>query len=540
MLAPPSPMSATEATSPTPEENRFLQKRVALFGLVGFLLSASGTLLTFGLSLSQGTTKYAPQPQFQALTVMMPLLAWALCRGEKARSPGFVRAVEIMNTLGFVFGFQTVLLFWPTRSRPDLLAALVAQLVVITRAIFVPSSTKRTAVLSLAATAPLPFIALYVHHAGRETMFFDIPPAVLLANAIVWVIVSVGLSSATSNVIYGLRKAVRKAQELGQYTLMEKLGEGGMGQVFKARHAMLRRPTAVKLLHTSSPEELASFEREVQLTAQLSHPNTVTIFDYGRTPDGVFYYAMELLDGSDLQRLVESHGPMPPARVIHILSQVAAALAEAHAVGLIHRDIKPANIMLCARGTSRDVAKLVDFGLVKPIEGVGDAAMRDAGFGDGASKTPFGEGAVGTPLYIAPETILAKSGADGRTDLYSLGGVAYFLLTGTPVFQETTLSATLGAHVRSAPEPPSARLGRPLPSDLEAIVLACLAKDPSHRPRDAGSLGEALRACRDANRWSESDASRWWSTAATTRPARSADHVSWSARTIAVDLERPT
>ncbi len=457
----------------------------------------------------------------------MPLTAWLLCRAEKPRSRRFLLWVEGTGTIACAICFYAMATRWAANTRPDLLAALITTQIIVTRAIFVPSTPRRTFMISLLAAAPLLVVAYVVHDAlddgsGKLTLIS------FLSDAAVWVITGVGLATATSSVIYGLRKQVRQAQELGQYTLLEKLGEGGMGQVFRARHAMLRRPTAVKLLHTSSPEELARFEREVQLTAQLTHPNTVTVFDYGRTPDGIFYYAMELLDGSDLQKLVDAHGPMPAGRVIHILCQVAAALSEAHEVGLIHRDIKPANIILCARGRSSDVAKVVDFGLVRRIE-PGDA---DEGPVSRAQ-------AAGTPLYMAPETLLDPAGADIRTDLYSLGAVGYFLLTGTPVFVGTSLSAILDAHLRSPPERPSLRLGSAVEADLEAALLGCLAKTPAERPRDALVLLERLRACKDATTWSEEDARRWWAAAAITSSAgKAADEVSWSARTIAVDLDQ--
>jgi serine/threonine-protein kinase len=337
-----------------------------------------------------------------------------------------------------------------------------------------------------------------------------------------WAITSVALVTVTSRVIYGLRREVREAQKLGQYTLLEKLGEGGMGQVFRAQHAMLRRPTAVKLLHPErafGPEDLARFEREVQLTAQLSHPNVVTVFDYGRTPDGVFYYAMELLDGHDLEETVERSGPLPAARAVHILVQVASALAEAHAVGLIHRDIKPANIILCARGRTCDVAKVVDFGLVKQLgPAVDDAVVgeRDArgALSSGPDVSRVGS-IVGTPMYLAPEAMGDPGSLDGRADLYALGAVAYFLLTGTVVFGGNSVMEACRHHVVSVVQPPSERLRmqRPdatIPEDLEQIVLRCLAKSPDDRPGSAKDLLEALAACSVAGTWSESEARAAW------------------------------
>jgi serine/threonine-protein kinase len=274
-----------------------------------------------------------------------------------------------------------------------------------------------------------------------------------------------------------------------------------MGAVYRASHALLRRATAVKLLppEKAGARNLARFEREVQLTAMLTHPNTVNIFDYGRTPQGVFYYAMEDLDGINLEELVIAYGPLEPARVIHILEQVCGSLSEAHAIGLVHRDIKPANIILCERGGIADTAKVVDFGLVKDI-----GAPQNGGSGLSQINT-----LLGTPLYMAPETITAPDRIDARSDLYALGAVAYFLLTGEPPFVGASVLEVCAKHLHETPLAPSLRLGRPLPPDLEAIVLACLAKKPEARPESAAVLGEALLAC-DLPRWSAAQARAWW------------------------------
>ena len=314
---------------------------------------------------------------------------------------------------------------------------------------------------------------------------------------VMWLLAAITVATAGSAVIYGLRREVRHARQLGQYTLEEKLGEGGMGVVYRARHAMLRRPTAVKLLRPERMGEAAlrRFEREVQLTAGLSHPNTVTVFDYGRTPDGVFYYAMEYLEGFGLDQLVAADGPQPPGRVVHILRQVLDALAEAHGVGLVHRDVKPANVILCERGGLSDVAKVVDFGLVKDLEGVG-ALTHDSAL-------------VGTPLYLAPEAIRSPV-ADARSDLYSVGAVAYFLLTGRHVFEGGTILEICGHHLHTPPTPPSERLGRPLPSALETWVLACLEKDPARRPPTAAEASARLERGDLAAEWTPAEARAWW------------------------------
>jgi eukaryotic-like serine/threonine-protein kinase len=285
-----------------------------------------------------------------------------------------------------------------------------------------------------------------------------------------------------------------------------------MGEVYRASHAMLRRPTAVKLLlpGRTSAEHLRRFEREVQLTSRLTHPNTVAVFDYGRTVDGIFYYAMEYLDGVNLEDLVRREGPQPPGRVRHILRQVAGSLAEAHGIGLIHRDIKPGNVILVSeRGGARDVAKVVDFGLVRDLEQEAEAG-EDEGF-------------AGTPLYLAPETITHPDDIDARSDLYSFGCVGYFLLTGRPVFEGETVIEVVGSHLHKSPVPPEHRLGGPLPESLSALVLACLEKDPAGRPESALACIAALDASADVPAWTEEQASAWWSTEGARLLARSSE-----------------
>jgi serine/threonine-protein kinase len=318
-----------------------------------------------------------------------------------------------------------------------------------------------------------------------------------------WSIAAVAVSATASRVIFGLRAEVARIRKLGQYVLEAKLGEGGMGIVYRARHALLRRPTAVKILppERASEEDIRRFEREVQLTATLSHPSTVVIFDYGRTPDGVFYYAMELLDGITLERLVGRDGAQPPGRVIHILHQVSGALAEAHEAGLIHRDVKPANIILTERGGMHDVAKVVDFGLVKHFDPVR---------AETAVNVTAANVIVGTPLYLAPEAIGGI--ADARGDLYALGAVGYFLVTGQPLFEARNVVEMCSHHLHSIPIPPSRRTEQEVPGELERIILRCLAKDPADRYQTARSLQDALTNAARHIQWSDEAAGRWWTT----------------------------
>jgi serine/threonine protein kinase len=294
---------------------------------------------------------------------------------------------------------------------------------------------------------------------------------------------------------------------------------------------MLRRPTAVKLLPPGKAGEqaIARFEREVRLTARLTHPNTVTVYDYGRTPDGIFYYAMELLDGATLEEIVEHEGAQPSSRVLHVLLAMAGALAEAHEIGLIHRDLKPANVMLCRRGGELDVPKLLDFGLVKDLEA-----------GQTLSLTSTNT-ITGTPLYMAPESITSPGTVDARSDLYALGAVGYYMLTGTHVFDGESVVEVCSHHLRTEPEPPESRLGEPVAEDLASVLLDCLAKRPEDRPQTALALKARICACSDARAWSPGMARDWWETRGVgLMKKRSQREGSSSERTIDVDLGRRT
>lgn len=363
---------------------------------------------------------------------------------------------------------------------------------VMARAIIVPSTPRRTLIGSMAAMAPL----------VPATVFAGNGSAAAAANVTTWCAVSIAIATVGSGVIFGLRTEAARIRRLGQYTLERQIGAGGMGVVYRASHAMLRRPTAIKLLPPDRAwgGSLARFEREVQITAGLSHPNTVAIYDYGRTPDGLFYYAMEYLDGINLENLVRTDGPQPAGRVLAILDQVCGALSEAHERGLVHRDIKPANVILTERGGEPDVAKVVDFGLVRPV------------VTDGPRLTVSMAGVLtGTPLYLSPESLTSPDGSDPRSDLYALGAVGYFLIAGRPIFDGATVAEIIGHHLHTEPVPPSQRLGHPVPADLEAVLMQCLRKNPDERPSSARELRERLRRCR-VPAWSPAEARAWWST----------------------------
>jgi eukaryotic-like serine/threonine-protein kinase len=318
----------------------------------------------------------------------------------------------------------------------------------------------------------------------------------------------VGVAVVISRVVTQLGRQVGRAREMGSYQLTELLGRGGMGEVYRATHRMLARPAAIKLIR---PETLGGgddeaarlavkrFCREAEAAASLRSPHTVEVYDFGVTEDDTLYYVMELLDGMDLESLVTRHGPLPAGRVIPILTQVCDSLEEAHRAGLVHRDIKPANIHVGRLGLQRDFVKVLDFGLVKPF----NAKSAEHSLATVAGQTP------GTPAYMAPEMALGEA-VDGRADIYALGCVAYYLLTGQLVFDADTSIQMIARHLQSEPRPPSQRTNNPIPADLEKIVLRCLAKIPVDRPQSAAELARSLESVA-VRSWGEDEAAQWWS-----------------------------
>ena len=441
---------------------------------------------------------------------------WLALRGAP-RSPRFVRVVELLTLFVATAAFSTMALVLDLTASPDMVVRTGITFTLLVYAVYVPSTARRTLLVAALMTVPL-LGCIFIAYSAWDPALYD-PPAALwpkgkvgdmaypatIVSGILWGI-AVAMAAGFSQTLYGLRKQVSDIRRLGQYTLEEKLGEGGMGVVYRASHAMLRRPTAIKLLlpDRAGKEALIRFEREVQRTAMLTHPNTVTVFDYGRTTDGVFYYAMELLEGASLDEVVEIDGPQPAERVIHLLEQAAASLAEAHDAGLIHRDVKPGNILVVDRGGISDLVKVVDFGLVK------DVGLRARDTTTPETALTMANSITGTPLYLAPETITAPETADARTDLYALGAVGYWLLTGSHVFNGNSILEVCAHHLHSLPERPSLRLGRPVPTDLEAVLLACLEKRPEERPASAHVLGERLRACAARGSWTNARAADWW------------------------------
>jgi serine/threonine-protein kinase len=368
--------------------------------------------------------------------------------------------------------------------------------------VFIPNDPKATArVVLTMALGPLLVLAALEYKASEASTIVDqvASEEFTIANML-FIAVSAALAIYTSHVLNRLRRNLHDARKLGQYQLGEKLGEGGMGEVYLAEHQLLKRPCALKLIKpdvNTNPLALARFEREVQSAAMLSHPNTIEIFDYGHTDDGTFYYVMEYLPGLSVSDLVRQFGPMPPGRVVYLMRQVCGALAEAHRFGLVHRDLKPANILVAILGGKCDVVKVLDFGLVK-LTAKPDAPQLTAD-----------HTVSGTPQYMSPEQAIADRDLDGRADLYSLGAILYFLLTGRPPFAGTNPTELMISHARDPAVPPSQH--RPgLPADLEAVVMRCLAKKPADRYPDARALAAALAACACGGDWTDEQAEQWW------------------------------
>jgi eukaryotic-like serine/threonine-protein kinase len=371
-------------------------------------------------------------------------------------------------------------------------------LLIFTYGMFIPNTWRRSAlVIGTMAIAPSLLLGgmmfAYPHVANRLTYVG------LTQNFLVLLIAAVASVFGT-RLINTLRREVFEAEQLGQYRLVKRLGAGGMGEVYLAEHRMLKRPCAIKLIHpdrAGDPRALARFEREVRMTARLSHWNTVEIFDYGRTDDGTFFYVMEYLPGLNLEDLLERYGPLPAERVVHLLRQICQGLREAHHIGLIHRDIKPGNIFAAQRGGLYDVVKLLDFGLVKPVGENHSASLSQDG------------GISGTPLFMSPEQARGLGDLDARSDIYSVGAVAYALLTGRPPFEGANPLDVMIAHVHDEVVWPS-RHRTDVPADLECVILRCLAKSREDRFQDVDSLEQALAECAAADRWSQWHAVSWW------------------------------
>jgi eukaryotic-like serine/threonine-protein kinase len=371
--------------------------------------------------------------------------------------------------------------------------------------IMMPSPPRWALPAALASAMSVPIVVGYVF--ATESVLFEITPARFFFQIVLPYLLVVLVAYVSAHVVYRLGTELRRARELGSYRLVERLGSGGMGEVWRAEHRLLARPAAIKLIRpetaSGAPERqselLNRFEREAQATALLRSPHTIELYDFGVADDGAFYYVMELLDGFDLEALVSRFGPIPAERAIHLLKQVCHSLGEAHTQGLIHRDVKPANVYVCRYGRDVDFVKVLDFGLVKSQE--------DGRTLVGATSTNI---VRGTPAFMSPEQILASRPLDGRSDLYAIGCLGYWLLTGQLVFTGRTAMETLMRHTKESPVPPSERTELEIPESLDRLILACLAKSPDDRPPTADEVVAQLDEITTPAAWTQSRARHWW------------------------------
>jgi serine/threonine-protein kinase len=490
------------AVTDTEEGRAFFQRRLALFGLTLFALAGGSwavlALVSVLSRLGGRSVAYNPLREGGPFHLGIGLISgalWLIARKGRRSGP-VLHGLDIVVTIVILTGLTLGAASTADPVAGGYMALLCFYTVMLARAIVVPSTARRTLLLGIVSGISVVAIVV-VHGAMRSEGAVS-----AAASAICWTASAIALATVASLTIFRLRREAQQARVLGQYTLEAKIGEGGMGEVWQASHVLLKRPTAVKLLPPSRTGEAAirRFEREVKLTARLRHPSTVAIYDYGRTRDGVFYYAMELLEGVDLELLVTQHGPQPPGRVVHVLSQVCGALAEAHGLGLVHRDIKPANVLLLPKHGEPELAKVVDFGLVKDLQD-----PRGAQAGLTAANT-----ITGTPLYMAPEAIQKPDSIDAASDLYALGAVGWFLLVGRPVFEGVNIIEVCSKHLHEPPARPSEALRSPIATDLEDAILSCLEKKQTRRPRDARELRRRLQACSVAGEWTEEQAAQWW------------------------------
>jgi serine/threonine-protein kinase len=438
-----------------------------------------------------------------ATTAILGLIGVSLCTRCRMTTRQ-LRWLELV-TFGIAVAFflliqHSKLTYWADNygMLPGLSAAWLLQIFLY--ALFIPNTWRRAAcVIGAMAGAPLLGLMLtsWFDPDSVEALRFD--PQVLVEMLLV-----LGLAAASAiwgvYTINSLRTEAYRAKQLGQYKLKRLIGSGGMGDVYLGEHQLMKRPCAIKVIRpekAGDPKVLARFEREVQATAKLSHWNSIDIFDYGRADDGTFYYVMEYLPGMNLSELVRRYGPLTPARAIHLLRQACDALQEAHDVGLVHRDIKPANIFAAVRGGLFDVAKLLDFGLAKPLSNLDSDQITQEGT------------ITGSPLFMSPEQAIGDREPDARSDVYAMGSVLYYLLTGKPPFEDERPMRVLIAHAHDAPVPPSQH-NPDVPDDLELVVMRCLQKNPDDRYQRAFELMVALDDCDDAGRWTREQARDWW------------------------------
>ncbi len=492
------------------EQVRGRLRLLAILSIIGFALGPAIMLLILVANVVlDGELPPDFHEGIQFVWFHLAAIALSAALWWRARNPG-VPAASLLTlgqvyevTLCLILGVVTYWSEWQENQELPRLTWIPA--IVILFPLLTPGPPRRLLWSSLLAGAMAPLTLAGLQAAGAIEVNAHIYISSILNSGCAVLFAQMG-----ARTVYGLGKQVVEARELGSYQLERVLGQGGMGEVWLARHRLLARPAAIKVIRPEVLESadadpavvLQRFEREAQATAALRSPHTIGLYDYGAAADGTFYYVMELLDGLDAASLVERFGPLPPARAVFLLKQVCLSLSEAHAAGLIHRDIKPANLFVCRYGEEMDFVKVLDFGLVK-----GRGADRRSG---SAPTETLDRGVGGTPAFMAPEQALGDPDLDGRVDIYALGCVAYWLLTGQPVFEGRTPVEVITHHVKDAPVPVSQVTELTVPPSLERVVMACLEKAREDRPASARELLEQLEAC-DTGAWTREQARRWWS-----------------------------
>lgn len=488
----------------TKEIDVVLRQRLKMVSIIFFVTFS----ILFIKNLIVGSPQLGSASEFVRWTHLIALIAngviaWRMC-SNCSHVQGNLRIVEwiIFGTSSILFVFITFAVLVTSAADGFLYPVESPWLILIfTYALLIPNSWQRAMIMmtpmALAPVVVTTFAVAFVQEV-QETLMDERFRMILLQSGMVMTI-AVVIATWGVRTIRSLRTAAFEARKLGQYRLKKLLGRGGMGEVHLAEHTLLKRPCAIKLIRpemTENPETLKRFEREVQSTAQLTHWNTIEIYDYGMAEDGTFYYVMEYLPGLNLDQIVEEHGCMPVSRVIHLLKQTCDALSEAHSKGLVHRDIKPANIFAAKRGGTYDVAKLLDFGLVRSDDLEVDSKLTQEGK------------VTGSPLYMSPEQASGDA-VDGRSDIYALGCVAYYLLTGRPPFLETKPVKLILAHIQTVPQSPRT-LREDIPEEIERIVMKCLEKRPEDRFQSIDDLRSALVSTTDNGRWTREMATQWW------------------------------
>jgi eukaryotic-like serine/threonine-protein kinase len=503
---PQTPAPATHNQTRTgglPEELLSEQvRRLAVFAAVGAGLWTYGLVMdtiVYPLTLGSAIPARHVVVQIAAIAISAILFLYLPCKGHTPQTKSDVGlAYFVLNAMAVA-----VLNTWNQMPANDSMHLSWNTVAILVSSIIMPATPRKMLAASLVAASMDP-LGVWVSHLRGLPTHGLVDTLVLFMPNYACAVVAV----LPSHLLYRLGRRLRQAQEIGSYRLVELLGRGGMGEVWRGEHRLLKRPAAIKivrpeLLGASTDAEardmLVRFEREAQATAALSSPHTIRVFDFGVTAERTFFYVMELLSGRDLDSLVREFGPVPADRTVFLLRQVCRSLAEAHARGFVHRDITPANIYACRMGLEYDFVKVLDFGLVK----FNDQTSIERTLMTGAHTT------TGTPAFMAPEIIL-NGAVDQRADVYALGCVAYYLLTGQLVFDADTPMKMFVQHLQTTPVRPSQRTEMPIPRELDDIVLACLEKDPSRRPQNADELLRMLRRCCSAETWDNDAARVWW------------------------------